>query len=377
MRSFELLERREVLSAFTLHSNPGAGHTIYLDFDGHVTEGTAWNIVPCGCLDQIVTPPYSTDADPAFSATELANIETMWARVAEDYLPFDVDVTTEDPGVDALSNSGGGDTTWGQRIVIGGSSSDWTGTTIGGISYLGSFDWDSDTPAFVFENNFSGGLGIKGIAEAASHETGHTLGLGHDGTSASSTYVGHGNGETGWVPIMGNPALRQLTQWSNGDYPGANNQQDDLAVITTGHGFGYRADDHGNSRSQATPFTGLASGIITTRQDVDYFSFSTSGGQITLQADPALIGPNLDIGIRLFKNGKLIASANPIDDLSASLSVTVGPGTYYIEIDGVGRPADASHLGYSDYGSLGQYTLQGTIGGFTEGRARKARTRHD
>ena len=28
---------------FLLNSNPGATHTIYLDFNGHVTSGTAWN----------------------------------------------------------------------------------------------------------------------------------------------------------------------------------------------------------------------------------------------------------------------------------------------------------------------------------------------
>ena len=28
---------------FKLHSNPSAGHTIYIDFDGHVTVGTTWN----------------------------------------------------------------------------------------------------------------------------------------------------------------------------------------------------------------------------------------------------------------------------------------------------------------------------------------------
>ncbi len=28
---------------FLLHSLPNANHTIYLDFDGHVTEGTTWN----------------------------------------------------------------------------------------------------------------------------------------------------------------------------------------------------------------------------------------------------------------------------------------------------------------------------------------------
>ena len=28
---------------FSLHSNPGASNVVYLDFDGHVIEGTAWS----------------------------------------------------------------------------------------------------------------------------------------------------------------------------------------------------------------------------------------------------------------------------------------------------------------------------------------------
>ena len=44
-------------------------------------------------------------------------------------LPFQcVDVTTEDPTVrdpGALMNSGGTDTTWGIRVLIGGSRNDW------------------------------------------------------------------------------------------------------------------------------------------------------------------------------------------------------------------------------------------------------------
>jgi len=33
-----------------------------------------------------------------------------------------------------------------------------------------------------------------GVAEAASHEVGHSLGLSHDGTSTATYYQGHGLG---------------------------------------------------------------------------------------------------------------------------------------------------------------------------------------
>lgn len=50
---------------FFLHSRPGATKTIYLDFNGHTTTGTAWNTNPGWNVDPIVTPAYDTDGNPA------------------------------------------------------------------------------------------------------------------------------------------------------------------------------------------------------------------------------------------------------------------------------------------------------------------------
>lgn len=63
----------------------------------------------------IVTPAYDTDGNPAaFSAGEMASILAIWRGVSEDYAPFDVDVTTEEPVGLPLNQ-------W-VRAVIGGSS---------------------------------------------------------------------------------------------------------------------------------------------------------------------------------------------------------------------------------------------------------------
>ncbi len=100
---------------FLLHSNPGATKRIFLDFDGHTTTGTAWNQ---SYGTTIVTPAYDIDNNPSsFSSTELANIREIWERVSEDFLPFNVDVTTEDPGINALTKSNGTDTDWGYVYV--------------------------------------------------------------------------------------------------------------------------------------------------------------------------------------------------------------------------------------------------------------------
>ncbi|MEX2214475.1 MAG: M12 family metallo-peptidase, partial [Phycisphaeraceae bacterium] len=228
---------------FSLASLPGASHTIYLDFDGHVTSGTIWNTNFNGGND-FVTPAYDFDGNTAsFSDSELQRIQYIWARVAEDFIPFNVNVTTMDPGSAALIKSGSSDPSWGVRVVIGGSSYDWFGQGAGGVAYVGSFNWNSDTPTFVFEAQLGNGH-EKYTAEAISHEAGHTLGLSHDGTSTTGYYEGHGSGATGWAPIMGVGYYKELVQWSKGEYSGANQKQDDLAIITSQNGFGYRTDDH-------------------------------------------------------------------------------------------------------------------------------------
>ncbi|MBA3485329.1 MAG: hypothetical protein H0T51_26340, partial [Pirellulales bacterium] len=350
---------------FLLHSNPGATKVIYLDFNGHTTSGTQWNTTYTNGA-AIVTPAYSVEGDSSFSDTELERIQRIWERVAEDYIPFNVDVTTEDPGVDALRDGGGSDTRWGVRVVIGGSSSDWFGSSAGGVAYVGSFSWNTDTPCFVFEEQLANG-NEKYTAEAAAHEVGHTLGTSHDGTSTQSYYEGHGSGATGWAPIMGLSYYEEISQWSRGEYPGANETQDDLAIITGANGFGYRSDDYGSAIGTASALdvsgtTVFNSGIIERTADVDYFVFSTGGATINLDINPFYRSANLDILATLYNSvGSIIATSNPVLSLGANFSVVVEAGTYYLSIDGTGKPASGSDYGYSDYGSLGYYTIAGSI----------------
>src|SRR6185436_5752509 len=178
-----------------------------------------------------------------------SRIVQMWQRVAEDYAPFDVDVTTEYPGEAALTRSSSSDDAYGMRVLISPISS-YVGN-YGGIAYIGAFNDVGDyyKPALVFPEKLSNGE--KYIAEACAHEAGHNVGLNHDGkTDGTGYYSGHGSGETGWSPIMGVGYYKNLSQWSKGEYAGANNTQDDLAIIQTYIAF--RADDHGNTSAAAT-----------------------------------------------------------------------------------------------------------------------------
>jgi serralysin len=240
-----------VASLPLLSSNPSATSKIFLDFNGHTTSGTDWNSFYNGGAN-IVTPAYSIDADTTtFSTTEVASIEEIWKRVAEDYAPFNVDVTTIDPGnLNAANNI---------RVVIGGSWDQWFEESggAGGIAYLTSWQWNDDTPVFVFEENLGNGA-AKFTAEAISHEVGHSLGLSHQstydafGNQIEEYNSGSGSGDTGWAPIMGVSYYQNLTTWHNGTSSlGATSYQDDMSIISAANnGFGgYRTDDHGNTIS--------------------------------------------------------------------------------------------------------------------------------
>jgi len=340
---------------FLLHSLPGASKVIYLDFDGHTTSGTPWNTYFTGGTD-IVSLPYDFNRNPgSFSDAELSRIQAIWARVAEDFAIYEIDVTTEDPGPAALRNSNPADEDYGARIVITPSSS-WY-PDAGGVAFIGSFDWNSDTPAFVFSNMLGNGH-EKYVTDAASHETGHTLGLLHDGIGGTPYYEGHGD----WAPIMGAGYYRPITQWSRGEYAGANNTEDDLAVMLN-YGASYRPDDHGDWIDSPTELSGgnlSASGIIERIDDMDVFSFQACAGNITINVDPADLDPNLDILVQILDDGgNIINEDDPYYILPASLDLTLPAGTYYILIDGVGT--GDPDTGYTDYASLGQYFISSTM----------------
>ena len=168
--------------------------------------------------------------------------------MAADFSCFDVNVTTQAPPTDWLIKSSTTDANYGIRVVI--TSYGPSSSTAGGIAYINSFNWNSDTPCFVYNTS------LLGISEAISHEVGHTLGLSHDGTASAGYYQGHGSGETGWASIMGVGYYQNVTTWDNGTFTGSTNTgtganyskgADDLAIITGINGFSYQADLEGNA----------------------------------------------------------------------------------------------------------------------------------
>ncbi len=399
-RYIDLSENIDVNETFFLHSNPAANHTIYLDFNGFSIDNTPWeNGGPMSLA------PFYADLDSSKARLEIQNI---WNRVSADFAPFNINVTTEEPDIEDLRNRGVGDFRWGIRVALTsnqnldnldsfGNPRQIANAGGGGTAFFKSFNWADDDVALVFNQ------GEYAASETVSHEVGHALNLRHDGTNTRTNsptyYEGHGTGEVSWGSIMGAPFIGDqeiVTTWSKGEYNDANNTEDDLLIITSQNGFGYRIDDHGNNFNSASgllfsevdslnvnKLNILTPGLIETTNDLDYFTFETSGGVLNLDISNAATayiaensnsyerrylnpkGPNLDISVKLYNSDrKIVATSSKKSFLSASFNnIQLNRGTYFLKVQGVGAgtPFDINPTGYTAYASLGEYLINGSI----------------
>ncbi|MFP3594202.1 T9SS type A sorting domain-containing protein [Chryseobacterium sp. SIMBA_038] len=324
----------------TLQSFPGAAGCLLLDFNGHtVPAGSGWN----GGNPIVAAPSGMTDDQ----------ILEAWEITAEDYRPFNLNVTTDEEVFNSYPQNKK------RRCII--TTTDVASPGGAGIALINSFSSFSDMPCWAFTS----GAGTSGkiIGEIVSHELGHTLGLNHDGQGQYAYYSGHGD----WAPIMGASYYKNVTQWSKGDYTNATNHQDDLAIITnTTNNVGYRADTHGSTISTATTLnlSGSAEnkGVIDHTDDVDLFQFNTGGGNIVLNIETTERHSNLLLKASLYDSQNVLIGTykGTPSDLSAPININtnLNAGNYYLAITGIGD--GTVDTGYTSYASLGAYTITGS-----------------
>jgi hypothetical protein len=368
----ESLEDRRMMAFVvpTLNSLPGAPNTLFLDFDGAPafdwvdTNGATVRAKGPGSANDPI-PAFTIDMNATdFTTEELAGINAIWASVAEKYSPFNVNVTTVDPGAYNDNQTA--------RVIIGGRDDDWHAQDDGGVASIGGFTRaDRDNTSFVFSRDaigyFSGSLSMadrRYLGETAAHEAGHTFGLIHQQHRTGPMTVDQyydGNGT--WVPIMGDSGNRagRGVWWRTGnwgqDSPDA--LHDEINELTSL--LGSRIDDHSFPGGNPTLLNNdnqgnlSGSGIIGHPFDQDAFRFlassstvsftvsnATNGGMLSPRAEMRTYSTNLPIPT----STTVAADGNSVTVSATNLTI----GQFYV----IYVTSDFN------YGSLGQYTIAGT-----------------
>jgi len=395
----ETLESRQLLTVPALSSNPNAQMTVYLDFDGEDYGNQIVRVQRNPDLElerMSAIPAFTIDGTPGpDSPAEERLIEEIFHRVAEDFRPFNVNVTTVQPptGVLQIKVSVGGngvvqyrvltrvfDPTTGALIQILTGPPQTYRFTSPVFAELDAYRANQTNPVLVFPQQLtSAQQNGQTIARLISQGVGRQLGL------QNRTAVGTVNNGPIMADLTANP-IRDT--WTN-TFP-----QNDLNGLTAPSGIQSRLDDFGDSiatadnaqvdlvsSSVANPQQ-IAAGIINhtplvAGADRDVFrtvldlTRTTGTAELSINVDGLDLssrrfldgtvnanlnrGSNLDVVVNLYSaNGTLLASDSPSPEIDGEILFEIPaasiPGNrllvYYIEVTTT-----------SEVGSLGEYTV--------------------
>lgn len=364
--STEALEPRLLLTnPFEDASLLGAPVTIYLDFDGHTETDAEWRTRHQNGPANIVTPEFDLDGQAGFSATETTRAREIFERVAEDFRPFNINVTTVLPPEFVNARQ--------ILVSIGGNGSAFTNP--GRYSAISDSFSAANLPqtVFVHSDNHTGlgGDFENNVANSVSQAVAVAMGLEvHRETNGQPI---EGDNDVG--PILGDTIVGTDNVIENVNSfrdiwvlaPGNDGTtlQDDLAEIVGNPNVTFRADDHGDSDLAATGITigaGVESvtAVIERNTDVDVFSFSTAATFATISVTTTDLrvapfgaptpGSNLDPILTIRDSAGNVVATDDGPELSSTVSTNLPSGTYFVEVSGGGQ-----------YGNLGEYTL--SLGG--------------
>ncbi|MDO4587310.1 MAG: hypothetical protein Q4C95_08440, partial [Planctomycetia bacterium] len=318
-------------STLTLQSNPTSEYNlIYLDFSVMGLDGFSDSI----------------------SFQENIYIQQIWQMVAEDFMPFNVNITTDlnvyndyiarrDAAEAEQEGAGAAYTILTVNVGNQLTNAGWFGASFYTLltnTATNLYTGNRYTPLEYFGYASAGAISVsdygmvaKAGAEWASYNAGGQLGL----RSINYNY----EAKDVYAPIMAFPATlnKEFTQWSCGEYYCAEpNPQDQLAILGTRLGF--RVDENNGTISMATPLTIVDYGQ---KYDVTRNRYGAANGteDIGIENDSSQ-GTYLQTGV--------ISNRNDTDSYSfiAGKGIT-GGGQYVIDISGVGadeRWIDSDYL---------------------------------
>jgi PKD repeat protein len=336
--------------AFNLQSNPNAKIKIWLAYKTY--DSASPGVIPTN----------------EFSDDDKRRLTLIWQRVAEDFAPFDVNVTTyKSPFLNELERSSPTDNEYGVVVSIDNDPSNPPFAE--GSVYLNSFDDLDETRRKITVKFPTNAQDPATMAHMISHLLGHSLGLTDENgeTSLSSPFSGFDTPTGTWAPIMGRPGNAQIRQFSRGEFrrSPAPNQIDSISRIAKV--LPIRTDDVGDTIQKAAPMSfyplccryAVAEGVIERRGDKDVYVLNMGAGRTSLWAGLRNGSvQNANMQLTLFdRNGIEIANTDVNAGLGVSNYLDVPrAGTYYLQVSAAGS-GDLQRGGYSDYGSLGNYEV--------------------